>query len=131
MTQIDFMPFDPTIKRTEGTLRTADGKTFKTTKGAPHIILKLVEIDQEEVAKRVNWKVRGRRGHAMLCCHGVVLWRHYKGTNGSCVHACVSVCVLRCCVCQYASLLRICPSCCAGHGSRPPRHSLARCCTHQ
>ena len=54
MTQIDFMPFDPTIKRTEGTLRTADGKTFKTTKGAPHIILKLVEIDQEEVAKRVN-----------------------------------------------------------------------------
>lgn len=55
--QVDFMPFDPTIKRTEGTLRGPDGKTFKCTKGAPHIILKLVEIDQEEVAKRVNWKV--------------------------------------------------------------------------
>jgi len=62
--QIDFMPFDPTIKRTEGTLRGPDGKTFKCTKGAPHIILKLVEVDQEEVAKRVNWKVMdlGRRG---------------------------------------------------------------------
>jgi magnesium-transporting ATPase (P-type) len=56
--QVDFLPFDPTIKRTEGTLRGPDGKTFKCTKGAPHIILKLVEVDQEEVAKRVNWKVR-------------------------------------------------------------------------
>jgi hypothetical protein len=62
--QIDFMPFDPTIKRTEGTLRGPDGKVFKTTKGAPHIILKLIEVDQEEVTKRVNWKVMdlGRRG---------------------------------------------------------------------
>ena len=62
--QIDFMPFDPTVKRTEGTLRGPDGKVFKTTKGAPHIILKLVEVDAEEVAKRVNWKVMdlGRRG---------------------------------------------------------------------
>jgi magnesium-transporting ATPase (P-type) len=57
---VDFLPFDPTIKRTEGTLKAADGRTFKCTKGAPHIILKLVEVDQEEVAKRVNWKV-GRR----------------------------------------------------------------------
>jgi magnesium-transporting ATPase (P-type) len=55
--QVDFLPFDPTIKRTEGTLKAADGRTFKCTKGAPHIILKLVEVDQEEVAKRVNWKV--------------------------------------------------------------------------
>jgi H+-transporting ATPase len=62
--QIDFMPFDPTIKRTEGTLRGPDGKVFKTTKGAPHIILKLIEVDAEEVSKRVNWKVMdlGRRG---------------------------------------------------------------------
>jgi H+-transporting ATPase len=42
--QIDFLPFDPTIKRTEGTLRGPDGKVFKTTKGAPHIILKLIEV---------------------------------------------------------------------------------------
>jgi len=44
--QIDFLPFDPTIKRTEGTLRGPDGKVFKTTKGAPHIILKLVEVSR-------------------------------------------------------------------------------------
>jgi H+-transporting ATPase len=41
--QIDFMPFDPTVKRTEGTIRDKQtGQIFKTTKGAPHIILKLV-----------------------------------------------------------------------------------------
>lgn len=39
--QLDFMPFDPIVKRTEGTVREG-GKTFKTTKGAPHVILKLV-----------------------------------------------------------------------------------------
>jgi H+-transporting ATPase len=39
---LDFMPFDPIVKRTEGTLRDKkSGKTFKTTKGAPHVLLKL------------------------------------------------------------------------------------------
>mmetsp|Transcript_19959 Transcript_19959/g.33403 ORF Transcript_19959/g.33403 Transcript_19959/m.33403 type:complete len:906 (+) Transcript_19959:83-2800(+) len=38
-----FMPFDPIVKRTEGTVREkATGKTYKTSKGAPHVILKLV-----------------------------------------------------------------------------------------
>lgn len=64
------MPFDPTIKRTEGTLRGPDGKTFKCTKGAPHIILKLVEVDQEEVAKRVNWKVTSSRAGVLWCAVG-------------------------------------------------------------
>lgn len=32
--QLEFMPFDPIVKRTEGTVReVATGKTFKTTKG--------------------------------------------------------------------------------------------------
>lgn len=40
---IDFVPFDPVFKRTEGTVKdTRTGKVFKTSKGAPHIILKLV-----------------------------------------------------------------------------------------
>lgn len=41
-----YMPFDPIVKRTEGTLR-IKGTTqqFKTTKGAPHVILKLVCYD--------------------------------------------------------------------------------------
>ena len=41
--QTEYMPFDPIVKRTEGTVREiATGKTYKTTKGAPHVILKLV-----------------------------------------------------------------------------------------
>jgi len=36
-----FQPFDPVHKRTEATIKTKDGKTFKTTKGAPQIILQL------------------------------------------------------------------------------------------
>ena len=35
------MPFDPVHKRTEATVKTKDGKTFKVTKGAPQVILKL------------------------------------------------------------------------------------------
>ena len=41
--QLAYMPFDPIVKRTEGTVKEiTTGKVFKTTKGAPHVILKLV-----------------------------------------------------------------------------------------
>jgi H+-transporting ATPase len=44
MEQLAFMPFDATVKRTEGTLRDRNtGETYKTTKGSPAVILKLVE----------------------------------------------------------------------------------------
>jgi len=43
--QTDYMPFDPTVKRTEGTITLPTGETFKVSKGAPHIILHL--LDQE------------------------------------------------------------------------------------
>jgi len=33
-----FTPFDPVHKRTEATVKSADGKTFKVTKGAPQVI---------------------------------------------------------------------------------------------
>ena len=37
------MPFDPIVKRTEGTVREKhSGKVYKTSKGAPHVILTLV-----------------------------------------------------------------------------------------
>jgi H+-transporting ATPase len=36
-----FQPFDPVHKRTEAVVKTADGKTFKVTKGAPQVILEL------------------------------------------------------------------------------------------
>jgi H+-transporting ATPase len=41
--QLEYMPFDPIVKRTEGTVRDkTTGKVFKTTKGAPHVLLKLI-----------------------------------------------------------------------------------------
>lgn len=49
------MPFDPTVKRTEGTVVLPSGESFKASKGAPHIILNLLDktkyssiIDQVE-----------------------------------------------------------------------------------
>ena len=39
---IDHMPFDPSVKRTESTLK-ENGQTFKVSKGAPNIILKLLK----------------------------------------------------------------------------------------
>ena len=47
--QLDFMPFDPIVKRTEGTVR-EKGVVFKTTKGAPHIIMKLTK-DEAAIRK--------------------------------------------------------------------------------
>jgi H+-transporting ATPase len=38
---IHFQPFDPVHKRTEASLKGADGKEFKVTKGAPQVILAL------------------------------------------------------------------------------------------
>lgn len=60
---LDFMPFDPVVKRTEGTVKdTKTGKVFKTTKGAPHVLLKL--CDDAEVKERVENDVNalGARG---------------------------------------------------------------------
>jgi H+-transporting ATPase len=38
---VHFQPFDPVHKRTEASVKAADGKTFKVTKGAPQVILDL------------------------------------------------------------------------------------------
>ena len=55
---VDFLPFDPTIKRTEGTLRNKKtGAEFKTTKGAPHIILNLLDDSDKVVKEDVETQV--------------------------------------------------------------------------
>ena len=63
--QLDYVPFDPTTKRTEGTVKdTRTGKEFKTSKGAPHIILRLLdekEIDVREAVEKDVAKL-GERG---------------------------------------------------------------------
>ena len=53
--QTDFLPFDPVVKRTEGTV-IEKGKKFKVTKGAPHVLLKLVgdKAMEEKVLKDVE-----------------------------------------------------------------------------
>jgi H+-transporting ATPase len=38
---LHFQPFDPVHKRTEASVKAADGKTFKVAKGAPQVILEL------------------------------------------------------------------------------------------
>lgn len=63
MEQIDFMPFDPIVKRTEGTVRnTETGEIYKTSKGAPNVICKLV--DDPAVTALVDKDVQslGQRG---------------------------------------------------------------------
>lgn len=59
--QSSYLPFDPIVKRTEGTV-TEKGVTFKTTKGAPHVLLKL--IDDHSVIEKVEHDVQhlGARG---------------------------------------------------------------------
>ena len=60
VTQNEYMPFDPIVKRTQGTLTIVEsGKTFKTTKGAPHVLLQLVmaDMDDEEAAAELEMRV--------------------------------------------------------------------------
>lgn len=60
--QLEFVPFDPKVKRTEATLR-RNGKVFKVTKGAPNIVLNLCK-NAEEIRGRVESIIDdlGRRG---------------------------------------------------------------------
>ena len=62
---VHFQPFDPVHKRTEATVKGADGKEFKATKGAPQVILELAANAAEvkpAVEKAVNeFAARGFR----------------------------------------------------------------------
>ena len=52
---LDFMPFDPQVKRTEATIEGPEGK-LKVTKGATHIILDLC-VNKNEIHDEVDAKV--------------------------------------------------------------------------
>merc|ERR1719456_68976 len=68
MEQLDYLPFDPIIKRTEGTVKdTKTGEVYKTSKGAPHVLLKLVQDSNgcdASLAKTIEHDVTelGKRG---------------------------------------------------------------------
>jgi H+-transporting ATPase len=58
--QTAYMPFDPTIKRTEGTITLPTGESFKVSKGAPHIILHLLdEATNADVIAKCEKDVEG------------------------------------------------------------------------
>ncbi len=50
-TQVQFVPFDPVHKKTESTIKDAENRTFKVTKGAPQVIMELCRLDQEMATK--------------------------------------------------------------------------------
>jgi H+-transporting ATPase len=62
---VHFQPFDPVHKRTEASIKGADGKVFKVTKGAPQVILGLsanAEAVKPAVDKAIDeFAVRGFR----------------------------------------------------------------------
>ncbi len=76
---VHFQPFDPVHKRTEATVKTKDGKTFKVTKGAPQVILKLsANAGQVKPAaeKAVNeFAARGFRSLGVARAEGDGQWQ--------------------------------------------------------
>jgi H+-transporting ATPase len=66
---VHFQPFDPVHKRTEATVHANDGREFRTSKGAPQVILALVPHD-DALRGKVNetidqFAVRGFRSIAV------------------------------------------------------------------
>lgn len=51
---VHFQPFDPVHKRTEATIKEKNGNTFKVTKGAPQVILKLADNAEQVKADVEN-----------------------------------------------------------------------------
>jgi H+-transporting ATPase len=63
MELIEHMPFDPVVKRTEGLVTDNDtGRVFNATKGAPHVLLKLVNDHSVDVKVEADVARLGQRG---------------------------------------------------------------------
>jgi len=74
-----FQPFDPVHKRTEATVKAADGSTFKVTKGAPQVIQGLsanAAAVKDAVDKAVNdFAARGFRALGVARTDGDGRWQ--------------------------------------------------------
>ncbi|MFA5064910.1 MAG: plasma-membrane proton-efflux P-type ATPase [Dehalococcoidia bacterium] len=79
---VHFQPFDSVHKRTEASIKTADGHEYKVTKGAPQVILALdpnAARIKEEVEKAVDgFAGRGFRSLAVASTEGTNEW-HFMG----------------------------------------------------
>jgi len=77
--QLKFLPFDPVIKRTEGTIEDTQGKTFKLTKGAPQVILGMSDVDdgiKKTVEEAVNdFAAKGYRTLGVARSENNGLWQ--------------------------------------------------------
>jgi H+-transporting ATPase len=76
---VHFQPFDPVHKRTEATVKSKDGGTFKVTKGAPQVILALC-ADSGQAGPAVGRAVdefaaRGFRSLGVARAEGDGKWR--------------------------------------------------------
>ncbi|MEY2340711.1 plasma-membrane proton-efflux P-type ATPase [Acidithiobacillus sp. IBUN Pt1247-S3] len=49
--QHKFIPFDPVSKRTEGQIQGSDGKGFRTSKGAPQVLMEMAKLTGDERAR--------------------------------------------------------------------------------
>ena len=76
---LHFQPFDPVHKRTEATVKDADGREFKVTKGAPQVILELATAAGEvkpAVEQAVNeFAARGFRSLGVARAEGEGPWQ--------------------------------------------------------
>ena len=74
-----FQPFDPVHKRTEATVKAADGSTFKVSKGAPQVILELAAnaaAVKSAIDKAVNgFAARGYRALGVARADGDGQWQ--------------------------------------------------------
>jgi H+-transporting ATPase len=68
---LDYMPFDPVVKRTQGTVRTSDGQVFKVTKGAPHVILHLACENQADERNALEMKEKVEEAVTQFGLRGV------------------------------------------------------------
>lgn len=75
--QLDFMPFDPVVKRTEGQVR-ENGKVYKITKGAPRVLLKMIDDKAVIAQAEADEKALGERG---IRCLAVAKSRDADGTK--------------------------------------------------
>ena len=76
---VHFQPFDAVSKRTEATVKAADGTSFRVTKGAPQVILELSANAgkvKADVDKAVNeFAARGFRSLGVARAEGKGQWR--------------------------------------------------------
>lgn len=65
--QLDYMPFDASLKRTQATLqKKGESGVFKVTKGAPNVVLDMCG-NKSEIQSAVDDKVRQQHPFAVMC----------------------------------------------------------------